>query len=55
MGKNVGWRQNLKVEYCLKSEDENDDIVNAPAMHFQEDVHKIFAWNHSKTFMKIRL
>ena len=34
MGKNVGWRQNLKVEYCLKSEEENDDIVNAHAGAF---------------------
>ena len=44
MGKNVGWRENLKVEYCLKVEDESDDIVIAPAVHFQEDVYKIFAW-----------
>ena len=42
--KNVGWRENLKVEYCLKIEDESDDIVIAPAVHFQEDVYKIFAW-----------
>ena len=52
-GKNVSWR--LKVEYCLKSEEEKDDIVNAPAVHFKEDVHKIFACNYSTTFMKIRL
>ena len=33
-GKNVSWR--LKVEYCLKSEEENDDIVSeCPCSAFQ--------------------